>query len=135
MHTYLLVDILFFRVKEKATGKYYFVSHEALIQLLSKCKKCAGDVAVSLQRGKGGSTVFGLGKCSRCLEELNWRSSPLVRSTKIAEIDLLLTSSVLFSGSGISKSLRLLEVMNVPTVTEKTFHQHQTRYLHKVMFI
>jgi hypothetical protein len=110
------------------------ISKSSLLELLQCCRKCGQPAKTELRRTTGGATVKAYTSCGHCSCDTVWRSSPMVEGTRIAEVDLLTSASILFGGCSIRKSLRLFSVMKIPVISESTFHQHQSKYLHSVSF-
>ena len=113
---------------------YYLVSSDALDKLLGRCTNCGAQMVTERCNSAGGSTLIVSGLCPSCLKEMHWRSSEFVEDTRVAHVDLLLSACIMFSGMQISQALRLFEFMGAPVITSRTYHNHQSTYLHKVSY-
>ena len=74
-----------------------------------------------------GSLVCVKQECSHCGHVWTWKSQPLVKDTPAGNI--LLSASILFSGSSPAKVLCMLKHLNMATIKERTFYRHQKNYL------
>ena len=66
-------------------------------------------------------------KCSKCGYTYNWTNQPLVNNMPLA--NLLVSSSILFSGSLPSKALQVFSHLNIKIISLQTFFQHQRKFL------
>ena len=57
----------------------------------------------------------------------NWTNQPLVNNMPLA--NLLVSSSILFSGSLPSKALQVFSHLNIKIISLETFFQHQRKFL------
>ena len=62
-----------------------------------------------------------------CGHTYTWKNQPSVKDTPAA--NLLLSAAILFSGSTPGKVLLLLKHLNMASIKERTFFDHQKRYL------
>ena len=65
--------------------------------------------------------------CSHCGHTWKWMNQPLVKDTPAG--NLLLSAAILFSGSTPSKVLHMLSHLNMAGIKERTFFDHQRKYL------
>lgn len=108
------------------TETKYVVFESKLLQLLNLCPKC-GCVDVRVSKKEVGTLVAYKRGCSTCDAKLpTWESQPYNGS--IAADNLLLSASILFSGGSCSQTLRILQFLRVPTITERTFYRHQKSF-------
>lgn len=56
-----------------------------------------------------------------------WHSQPFIKDQPAGNI--LLSAATLFSGSTPTKVLHFLKCLQVATFTDRTFYEHQTKYL------
>ena len=66
-----------------------------------------------------GSYICVKQECCHCGHTWNWKNQPLVKDTPAG--NLLLSAAILFSGSTPAKTLRMLSVLNMASIKEKTF--------------
>ena len=118
---------------DRCSAAYFLVSRDALLKLLRRCTECGALMDTELRRGAGGAAVTAAGRCPAYSRRSEWRSSELVPGTKIARVDLLVSSAILFTGSEVSQALRLFKFMEVAVGTPATFHRHQVAHLHKAI--
>ena len=67
-------------------------------------------------------------RCSVCLNVFTWGSQPFVKNQPVGNV--LLSASILFTGTLPATVLRVLQNMGCVTIAERTFFQHQNEYLH-----
>ena len=94
-----------------------------LFKVYSIC--CAETTGVTSKRL--GTLVHVQQKCSSCGYVRNWNSQPYLGTMPSGNI--LLSGAVLFSGSMISKVLRVFNILNICCYARSTFYRHQARYL------
>lgn len=101
-----------------------FESH--LLGLFVQCRSChqhcTGKIAHYI-----GSFVCVKQECSHCGHAWTWKSQALLKDTPVGSI--LLSASILFSGSSATKVLCMLKHLNMATIKERTFYHHQNKYL------
>ena len=66
-------------------------------------------------------------ECSNCGYTWKWKNQPFVKDTPAGNI--LLSASILFSGSTPSKALRMLKYLNMASIKNRTYFEHQQKYL------
>ena len=67
-------------------------------------------------------------RCYICSNVFTWNSQPFVKSQPADNI--LLSASILFSGALLTKVLRVHKNMGCATIAERTYFQHQSKFLH-----
>ena len=107
-------------------GKCYLVFESALMLLFSICKFCCSS-ANHVTKTTVGSLLIVSTYCENCLKKCEWKSQPFIRNIPAGNI--LTSAAILFSGSLPSKALRFFNVLNCPTITKRTFFDHQRLYL------
>lgn len=106
--------------------KCYLIFESALMLLLSVCKFC-GSSATTITKNTVGSLLQVSIYCENCLRSWVWRSQPLFHNVPAGNI--LTSAAILYSGSLPTKALQLFKILNCPTITSRTFFDHQKFYL------
>lgn len=70
--------------------------------------------------------------CGLCEDEWTWNSQPYLND-RTPKGNVLIASSVIFSGSLFSKVLRLFAIMNCACISEATFYARQMKYLQQAV--
>ena len=65
--------------------------------------------------------------CAHCDYTYTWNNQPFVKDTPAANI--LMSAAILFSGSTPAKVLLMLKRLNMASIKERTFFDHQRKYL------
>lgn len=104
----------------------YLVFESALMLLLSICKFCHTS-ANTITRKTIGSFLEVTMFCQHCCKTWRWSSQPFIGN--ITAGNILTSAAILYSGSLPAKALRLFDILNCPTITNKTFFRHQNFYL------
>ncbi len=92
------------------------------------CPKCNKHCKVSKIHSRSlGSCVRVNQTCPSCHFQRTWESQPRIKN--IPAGNLLLSASILFSGSSPTQVLRVFRHMNIKRVTGRTFLNHQSMYL------
>ncbi|XP_064470777.1 uncharacterized protein LOC135385407 [Ornithodoros turicata] len=108
-----------------AEEKKYIVFHEQLMELFTVCKECYSPCKPPTCRMMG--TLLSVEtECARG-HFTTWQSQPVLSGKPAG--NLLLTAEILFSGSSIASTLRMLELMGVQVICERTFYNYQRGYL------
>lgn len=68
--------------------------------------------------------------CPSCYYCYSWESQPLLND-KVPAGNVLLSASILCSGSLPAKTIRMFTFMNCATISERTYYDLQKKYLHK----
>ena len=104
----------------------YLVFKSHLLGLFTQCRSChqhcTGKVAQHM-----GTLICIKQECCHCGQVWTWKNQPLVKDTPAGNI--LLSASILFSGSSPAKVLCMLKHLNVATIKERTYYDHQRKYL------
>ena len=104
----------------------YLVYESHLLSLFTQCRSChqhcSGKIAHQM-----GSFICVKQECCHCGHTYTWKNQPFVKDTPAA--NLLLSAAILFSGSTPGKVLLLLKHLNMASIKERTFFDHQKRYL------
>ena len=93
--------------------KTYLVFESSLLSLFSSCTKC-GLSTTSASMSTKGSLWRVQVHCSHCDTRYTWNSQPYVNN--IPAGNLLISSSILFSGSLPTRIIRFLHFLNCPTI-------------------
>lgn len=104
----------------------YLVFESALMLLFMTCKYCGSSVN-NITKTTIGSLLQVSILCTNCLKGWVWKSQPFMRNIPAGNI--LTSSAILYSGSLPAKALWLFKILNCPTITYKTFFDHQKFYL------
>ena len=106
----------------------FLVFFSALMELFIVCTKClSADCAVDIK--ERGTSISVTQNCSSCTFSRTWNSQPLIGSKGTPAGNLMLSASILFSGTSPSKVLRVFKFLSVPTISSRTFFRHQSQYL------
>ena len=108
------------------------MSREALLKLLRRCIDWWAPITTELSSG-GGAAVTAAARCSVCFRDFWWRSSDFEPGTRTTHVHLWTSAAILFSGSQITRVLRIFEFMDVNVVSRGTYHRHQSTYLHQAI--
>ena len=106
--------------------KKYIVFHSMLMNLFAVCPVCTEPASAEICKVIG-TLIHVTQKCTNCSYSRVWRSQPNIR--RIPAGNLLLSAAILYSGSMISQSLRMLKILKVECFSRQTFHKHQKNYL------
>ena len=104
----------------------YLVFESALLLLFSSCIHCRSPT--SLKKVVTGSLLWIIQTCSHCSRRRTWESQPYIKK-KIAAGNILTSAAILYSGALPSKALRMFQILNLATISRKTFFRHQGQYL------
>ena len=104
----------------------YIVFKSSLLELFTHCSSCHIACNGKLAYKKG--TFIAIRQsCIHCGHQRLWSSQPHIHDTPAGNI--LLSSAILFCGGTAGKIIRVLNHMNIACFTERTFYNHQRRYL------
>ena len=106
--------------------KKYIVFHSMLMNLFAVCPLCTEPASAEVSKVIG-TQIHVTQKCTNCSYSRVWRSQPNIR--RIPAGNLLLSAAILYSGSMISQTLRMLKILKVECFSRQTFHKHQKNYL------
>ena len=107
----------------------FIVFEDCLMMLFTICSVCHSSTSARISRVKG-TFVSVLQECT-CGWSRIWNSQPFLGS--IPAGNLLLSSSMLFTGTVPSKMLRVLRHMNMCSLDINTFLGHQRKFLFPVV--
>ena len=96
------------------------------MQLFEFCPLCT-EPSTSEVTNVVGTLIHVTQKCLSCSYARVWRSQPYIK--KIPAGNLLLSAAILYSGSMISQTLRMLKILKVQCFSRQTYHKHQKNYL------
>lgn len=103
----------------------YLVFESALLLLFSSCIHCRSSTSV--KKVVTGSLLRIIQTCSHCSRRRTWESQPYIG--KIPAGNILTSAAILYSGALPSKALRMFQILNLATISRKTFFRHQGQYL------
>ena len=95
----------------------YLVFESALLLLFSSCLHCSSHTRV--KKVVIGSFLWIIQTCSRCRKIRVWESQPYIG--KIPAGNILTSAAILYSGALPSKALKMFRILNLSTITRKTF--------------
>lgn len=104
----------------------FIVFLSCLMELFAFCPLCTEPASAEVSKIIG-TLIHVTQKCSNCNYARVWRSQPYIK--RIPAGNLLLSAAILFSGSMISQTLRMLKILKVRCFSRQTFHKHQKNYL------
>lgn len=108
------------------TEKTYIVFASCLRALFRVCIDCKRSTKAVFSTI--GSLLHVTVTCSTCELEWSWNSQPYVNG--IPQGNLMMSASILFSGSLPTKALRVFQIMSCSCISNRTFFDHQKKYLH-----
>ncbi|XP_064474320.1 uncharacterized protein LOC135388606 isoform X2 [Ornithodoros turicata] len=103
----------------------YIVSRSCLVELLQVCALCSSR-ETSVQLTTMGSLARATVTCVSG-HRRQWNSQPLVHEKPAGNIAMC--SAILFSGSSITKSLRLFDIMGIARIHRSQYFEYQKCYL------
>lgn len=106
----------------------FIIFLSCLLKLLTwcHCPNC-GSRDISSSRKTAGSLLTISIMCHSCFQVSSWSSQPFIGNIPAGNI--LLSASILFAGAIPSKVLRVLNHLNVETISPRTFFRHQKNIL------
>ena len=96
------------------------------MELFAVCPDCREPATAQLTRING-TAIHIKQSCASCKFERSWCSQPYVGNMALG--NLLVSAAVLFTGSLISKVLRLFMALKIPVFCKQTYFRHQRCYL------
>ena len=96
------------------------------MQLFEACPLCTEPATAEVSKLIG-TQIHVTQTCNTCSYSRVWRSQPNI--LRIPAGNLLLSAAILYSGSMISQTLRMLKILKVECFSRQTFHKHQKNYL------
>ncbi len=112
-------------------SKKFLVFEECLLSLFKNCKNC-GNTKTSTFTHIVGTLVTIKQECSICLNRFEWNSQPILKQGPAGNI--LLSASILFSGSLPTKVLRVLNIFGCATISRNTYFRHEESLLQPCIF-
>ncbi|XP_064476240.1 uncharacterized protein LOC135390343 [Ornithodoros turicata] len=109
----------------RISERKFIIFETALDVLLSKCQKCSEKV-VHVKKRCDGTLLSVETACARG-HVCSWYSQPLLNRKPLGNI--LLSAGILFSGSNIKKTLRLLTSVGISCFSYRTFFNVQGAFL------
>ncbi|XP_049512920.1 uncharacterized protein LOC125940603 [Dermacentor silvarum] len=104
---------------------YYLIFHTCLMVLLKLCRTCL-STACTVKLRRSGTRIIAKVECPN-MHTYTWSSQPLVGDKPKGNIDL--ATALLFSGSSVASSLRMMRLMGVKVISEQCFFNYQKAYL------
>ena len=104
----------------------YIVFEHCLLSLFRSCNKC-GHLCTDITKHTIGTFLRLKRYCKACDDTVTWDSQTFIRNTPAGNI--LLSSSILFSGALPTKVLRVLTNLGCASITKRTYFNHQRYYL------
>lgn len=98
----------------------------ALLALFKTCHKC-GSTATIAKKTVMGTFIRLKQNCSQCGVVDEWDSQPFIKNIPAGNI--LLSGSILFSGSLPTQALRMLNFLGCASISLRSFFSHQKSYL------
>ncbi|VDI15377.1 Hypothetical predicted protein [Mytilus galloprovincialis] len=97
------------------------------MDLFKICPKCCGSANASIAHTVGTLIKVNV-TCELCQHSYSWYSQPFLGSVPAG--NLAVSSAILYSGALPTKVLRLMNFMNIPTISHQTFFNHQRHILY-----
>lgn len=107
----------------------FIVFKQELLKLLNRCPECGATVAKKHQSTQG--TLLSITLTCKNGHKHVWSSQPMIEG--MAAGNLLLSSSILLSGSTYAKVSSLADILKLKFFSEKTFYNIQDKYLFPVI--
>ena len=107
-------------------AKKYIAFFSCLMELFAVCPNCTEPATGEVTKVIG-TQIYVTQKCPACKFVRQWKSQPNIR--RIPAGNLLRSAAILYSGSMISQTLRILKILKVECFSRQTFHKHQKNYL------
>ncbi|KAH7959052.1 hypothetical protein HPB49_007774 [Dermacentor silvarum] len=104
---------------------YYLIFHTCLMVLLKLCRTCL-STACTVKLRRSGTCIIAKVECPG-MHTYTWSSQHLVGDRPKGNIDL--ATVLLFSGSSVASSLRMMCLMGVKVIGEQCFFNYQKAYL------
>ena len=103
----------------------YLVFESSLLLLFSTCLHCASYTSVD--KVIIGTFLRIIQTCGNCSWRRTWESQPYIGAVPAGNI--LTSAAILFSGALPSKALKMFQILNLSSISTKTFFRHQKNYL------
>lgn len=107
----------------------FIVFKQQLFELFKRCPEC-GAVVINKQQSTQGTQIF---VTLTCLNDHKyfWKSQPMLDG--MAAGNLLMSSSILLSGSTYTRVASIADILKLKFLSEKTFYDIQDKYLFPVV--
>ena len=112
-------------------ARKYIVFEDCLLSLLHVCNSC-GSTSYNISKHTIGTFLRLKRHCLKCMETFVWDSQPFINN--IPAINLLVSSSILFSGALPTQVIRLFTNMGCAFISTHTYFRHQKDYLYPAIF-
>ena len=116
-----------YRLETHLQEKKFIVCEDQLMDLFKICPKCCGSANASIAHTVGTLIKVNV-TCELCQHSYSWYSQPFLGSVPAG--NLAVSSAILYSGALPTKVLRLMNFMNIPTISHQTFFNHQRHILY-----
>ena len=103
----------------------YLVFETALLSLFSSCMHCFHPTKVT--KVVTGSLLRIIQACTNCNKNRTWESQPYIGNIPAGNI--LTSAAILYFGALPATALKMFSILNVATISQRTFFRHQTQYL------
>ena len=107
----------------------FIVFKQELFKLFKRCPECGAPV-IQTDQSTQGTQLFVTLICSNN-HTFSWQSQPMLE--RMAAGNLLLSSSILLSGSTYTRVASLADILNLKFLSENTFYTIQKKYLFPVI--
>jgi hypothetical protein len=97
------------------------------MSLFERCPSCAQPTIADVLYIKGTCVTISQ-SCAFCDHQRVWSSQPYIGAIPAGNLEL--SCALLFSGSLPTKTIRMLQFLNMATISYRTFMDHQKYYLH-----
>ena len=108
----------------------FIVFKQNLYELFKWCPECGAAMQKKKPASTQGTQLFVTLKCFNGHAQL-WQSQPMIKGMGAG--NLLLSSSILLSGSTYTKMASLAQILKLSIFSEKTFYNIQDKYLFPVI--
>ena len=106
-------------------GEKLIIFWSCLLPLFRFCLRCFESASIKKLFTRGSSVMVTM-MCTKG-HVCTWKSQPEINGTSAGNV--LLSASILYSGSTFSKVSEMMKIMNVKFFSEKTFHNIQSSVL------
>ncbi len=107
------------------------VFRSCLWALLQRCPGCSKPCHAEIAH-RSGSMIKVNRDCDYCEDTNSWTSQPMLG--EIPAGNILLSSAIMFTGASYTKTLRVLNSMNIATISTRTFQDHCKKFLHPAIY-
>lgn len=108
-------------------GNKFIVFEECLLGLFRNCRRCGVKEGIQTKTSIIGTFITITQHCSTCLFQFRWESQPIIKNIPAGNI--LLSGSILFSGSLPSKVMKMFRIFGCASISESTYFNHQKTFL------